>query len=87
MIRRIGAHPDCVVLELKATRSPGYPGAGLSQLLAYLSQRPGLFDKAPAGWLVAPNSDAFEHAPPIPGEPLWVVGADDVAVAAAERVT
>lgn len=86
MIRRTGAQADCVVLELKATRSPGYLGAGLSQLLGYLSERPDLFQVSPAGWLVAPDSDAFHSAAPVQGEPLWVVGADGVAAAAVARL-
>ncbi|WP_028061194.1 hypothetical protein [Candidatus Solirubrobacter pratensis] len=85
-IRRTGAQADCIVLELKATRSPSYLGAGLSQLLGYLSDRADLFGPTPAGWLVAPASDAFRDAAPVPGDPLWVVSADEVASAAVARL-
>jgi hypothetical protein len=86
VVRRVGTAPDCVVLELKATRSGGYLGARLSQLLAYLAERPQLFGPSPTGWLVAPQSTAFKAAAPDPSEPLWVVGADHVAEAAVQRM-
>jgi hypothetical protein len=80
-----GAIVDAVVLELKATKRGGYLGEGLSQLLGYLGERPQLLGRPPAGWLVAPNSDAFSAALPAPSEPLRVVDADQVASRVAER--
>lgn len=84
--RRSGAEvKDVVVLEVKASRNPRTLGAGLLQLLGYLKERPELWPKPTPGWIVAPQSSAFE-----PGdaedEPLWMVTADAVADAAAERV-
>ena len=84
---RTGAKPDRVILELKATKQPGYLGAGLAQLLSYLAERPDDFGERPAGWLVAPPSDTFQPAAPTPAEPLWIVGADQVAAAASARMT
>jgi hypothetical protein len=75
---------DSAILELKATRSGGYLGEGLSQLLGYLKERPSAFRQQPAGWLVAPSSQAFQAAD-AEGRELWVVGAEDVAGAALER--
>jgi hypothetical protein len=86
LVRR-GQHPDRVVLELKATFSPGYLGSGLSQLLGYLAERPDCWTAPPSGWLVAPRSEAFQARAPQPGEPLWVVDAEQVADAAVERLT
>jgi len=86
MIVRTGAKPDVLVLELKATTEPGYLGEGLSQLLGYLSERPALFGRRPAGWLVAPTSGTFDDAPALEGEPLWVVGADYAPEAVAARI-
>jgi hypothetical protein len=82
--RQDGVIVDAVVLELKATRSASYLGEGLSQLLGYLKERPAVFPYKPAGWLVAPTSDAFTPAAADDNE-LWVVSADDVASAAVER--
>jgi hypothetical protein len=82
---RTGKRPDRVILELKATKQPGYLGAGLSQLLGYLAERPEDFGPAPAAWLVAPPCEIFRAAEPVAGEPLWIVGADDVAQAAVRR--
>ena len=75
---------DSVILELKATRSGGYLGEGLSQLLSYLKERSVAFKHQPSGWLVAPSSAAFQAADAQGGE-LWVVGAEHVAAAAVER--
>ena len=79
-----GAAPDAVVLELKATTSASYLGAGLSQLLGYLAERPGDWTTPPSGWLVAPASPAFIAADSN-GAELWVVSADEVAAAAVAR--
>jgi hypothetical protein len=78
---------DAIVLELKATKRPGYLGEGLSQLLGYLGDRSDLFSALPAGWLVAPPSSAFHPADPEPGARLWVVDASEVAARAAARMT
>lgn len=83
IIQRDGAQPDAVVLELKATRSGSTLGSGLSQLLGYLKERPGLWHKQPSGWLVAPRSDAYRAA--AAELDAWVVDADQVADAAVER--
>jgi hypothetical protein len=82
-----GSLIDAVVVELKATKSPGYLGEGLSQLLSYLGDRPQLFSRRPYGWLVAPASDVFVAAAEDADDPLWVVSADDVAGAIAARLT
>jgi hypothetical protein len=83
-LRREGGTVDSVILELKASRRAGYLGTGLMQLLGYLRDRPATFAKAPAGWLVAPSSNAFQSAPCDEGE-LWVVNADAVADALVAR--
>jgi len=83
-IARHGSVSDAAVLELKATRSASYLGAGLSQLLGYLAERPGAWTAPPSGWLVAPASPAFAAADPA-GSELWIVNADDVGAAAVER--
>lgn len=83
MIERRGAQPDVVIVEAKATRSPGYLGDGLSQLLGYIKERSSLWSAQNPGWLVAPPSPAFESAQ-ADGE-LWVVSADDIAPAAIAR--
>lgn len=84
-IVRSGPDPDAAILELKATHSSGYLGSGLSQLLGYLGERTESWRKRPAGWLVAPASEAFADRPPEDGEDLWIVSADRVADAAVER--
>lgn len=84
-IVRTGTSADRVILELKATRSAGYLGEGLSQLLGYIADRPDLWTTEPSGWLVAPNSQAFDCAPPDASDSLWVVDADGVADAAVDR--
>jgi hypothetical protein len=69
---------DCVLLELKASRDSAYLGGGLTQLLGYMRDRPQLFAKRPAGWLVAPRSEAFTSRPS--GDlDLWAIDADNVA--------
>jgi hypothetical protein len=75
-----------LILELKATRSSSYLGAGLSQLLGYIKERPLLLSEPACAWLVAPASTAFEAAPADAVEPLWVVSADHVAEAAVARL-
>ncbi len=81
---RTGAEPDAAVLELKATRSASYLGAGLSQLLGYLKEHPNTWKKQPSGWLVAPTSAAYTAADPA-GAELWLVSSDNVAEAAVAR--
>jgi hypothetical protein len=84
-IARRGPKPDAVVLELKATFSSSYLGSGLSQLLGYVAERPDLWKRRPAGWLVAPASSAFQDRPPDGDAPLWMVGAERVGDAAVAR--
>ncbi len=84
-IVRSGPDPDAAILELKATYSSGYLGAGLSQLLGYLAERPEVWKHKPAGWLVAPASDAFADRSADEGEALWIVSASRVPEAAVER--
>ena len=78
-------NPDAAILELKATRSAGYLGQGLSQLLSYLGERPGLFTRLPAGWLVAPESGTYSEAEAESDKELWVVGSENVAERAIQR--
>jgi hypothetical protein len=85
IIVRRGAGDDAVILELKASSNSAYLRRGLQELLAYLADRPDLWGKAPAGWLVAPPSDAFVEAEGDESFPLWVLGADAVAGAATDR--
>lgn len=82
-----GRTVDCVVIELKASRDPRYLAAGLDQLLRYLSDQPDLVGAAPAGWLVAPPENVFSAHDPVPGEPLWIATADEVAGALVDRMT
>jgi hypothetical protein len=84
-IVRTGAEPDCAILELKATYSAGYLGAGLSQLLGYIAERPEVWKKQPCGWLVAPESSTFTERAAEDDELLWVISAEAVAERAAER--
>jgi hypothetical protein len=83
-IVRSGEGPDVLLLELKASLSPGYLKEGLTKLLGYLGDRPRLWKQKPAGWLVAP-ADAFAGADAREGDDLWLVGADTVAEAAVAR--
>jgi hypothetical protein len=83
IIDRTGAQADAIVIELKASRSRSYLTRGLSQLLGYLRERPHLFDRIPAGWLVAPRGGPF--APADPDGLLWVLDADEVATRVLER--
>jgi hypothetical protein len=80
-----GRLSDAVVLELKATYSSGYLGSGLSQLLGYLAEWPDLWTRQPAGWLVAPASEAFQDRPAVLNEPLWMLSAERIGRAAVER--
>ncbi len=82
---RSGPDPDAVVLELKASFDAGYLRDGLTELLGYLADHPGLWAGQPSGWLVAPSSTAFRDEDADPGSPLWIVSADRVAAAAADR--
>jgi hypothetical protein len=84
-IVRSGPDPDAAILELKATYSPAYLGAGLSQLLGYLAERPEIWKHNPAGWLVAPASDAFTEHSPGEEDALWMVSAEQLSKAAVER--
>ena len=84
VISRGPPDPDSAVIELKASYDGRYLGTGLVQLLAYVADRGGRW-RSPAGWLVAPPSDAFEDAPPGAGAAVWIVSSDQVAAAAVER--
>jgi hypothetical protein len=97
-IKTGGSRPDIVIevrtaqrsgallLELKATRSGDYLGAGLLQLLAYLRDRPTLFrDEPRVAWLVAPAPAPFVSVEPEQRQ-LWVVDADDLADQAVKSV-
>jgi hypothetical protein len=86
IVERVGARSDRVVLELKASRRPGTLGDGLSQLLGYLHERPGLFEAQPGGWLVPLPDPALAPSVADPGEPLWIVAADRVAEAIVARM-
>jgi hypothetical protein len=76
---------DSILLEVKASRNSRTLGNGLLQMLGYLKERPGLWPVDTPAWLVAPQSPAFDAAEPA-GEPLWMVNADEVAKAAANRL-
>jgi hypothetical protein len=82
---REGETPDVLLLELKASLSSSYLKDGLAKLLGYLADRPELWRQRPAGWLVAPSSDAFVSSPPKVDQDLWIVDADSVAAAAVAR--
>lgn len=84
--RRSGGHlVDAVLIEVKASRNSRTLGAGLLQMLGYLKERPDAWPKDTPGWLVAPQSPAFQPGSAA-GEPLWMVNADDFAAAAADRL-
>jgi hypothetical protein len=85
-IVRTGETPDVLLLELKASLSPTYLKEGLTKLLGYLADRPELWKRKPAGWLVAPFSDAFAAADICEGDDLWMVDADAVAEAVVNRI-
>ncbi len=84
-IVRSGPRPDAAVLELKASFNRSTLVGGLSQILAYMAERPSAWSGPPAGWLVAPDPTRFAAHAAVAGEPLWMVGADSVAAAAVER--
>jgi hypothetical protein len=84
---RSGPDPDAVILELKASFDAGYLRDGLTELLGYLADHPGLWASQPSGWLVAPASGAFRDEKADPASPLWIVSADRVASAVADRFT
>lgn len=86
IIERTKVDPEMIVLELKATREPGYLTQGLSQILGYLKERPEKFAASASGWLVAPKSPAFHPALPAADQPLWVVADEDVVAAAVARI-
>jgi hypothetical protein len=73
-----GAAPQLIVLELKASTSASYLGAGLGQLLGYLRDRPTHTTREACGWLVAPPSSAFTSQP-AEGRAIWAVDSDLVA--------
>lgn len=79
-----GTTVDAVLLELKATRSGSYLGAGVMQLLGYLKDRPALFGRRPAAWLVAPSSTAFKTS--FAGElDVWAIDSESVSSALVDR--
>lgn len=69
-----------IILELKASTSSTYLSSGLSQLLGYLRDRPGLLSQTASGWLVAPSGAGYVSKVPN-GRSLWVTSADEVAPA------
>lgn len=85
IVVRRGPDPDAVVLELKASYNANYLREGIDELLGYLADQPAFWARRPSGWLVAPVSSAFKDGEADPDLPLWVVSADRVAAAAAER--
>ena len=84
VIQRAGASPDAVIVELKASRYSSYLGDGLLQLLGYLHDRPRLFERQPAGWLVGLVSGPYKSEEP-PSAPLWMVDPDELLDRAVER--
>jgi hypothetical protein len=85
IILRQGETEDAVILELKASSNAEYLRSGLQELLAYLADRPDLWGVQPAGWLVAPKSEAFEDSTADSSFPIWVLDAGAVATAATDR--
>lgn len=85
IILRQGSTEDAVILELKASTKEKTLRGGLEELLAYLADRPDLWGARPAGWLVAPASEAFEGAAADSSFPIWILDADTVAAAATDR--
>ncbi|HEY6730785.1 MAG TPA: hypothetical protein VI039_07155 [Solirubrobacterales bacterium] len=85
IVLRRGSTEDAVILELKASSNAEYLRGGLQELLAYLADRPDLWGAQPAGWLVAPASEAFEDAGADSSFPIWILDADGVARAATDR--
>jgi hypothetical protein len=79
-----GVTVDTVILELKASRNSPYLATGLVQLLGYLKDRPSAHHTRPAGWLVAPASNAFRSAAH-EGSDLWALDADAVAAELVKR--
>lgn len=77
-----GESRRALILELKASASSAYLSSGLSQLLAYLKDRPRLTSEPASGWLVAPASAGFVSKPPN-RRALWITSADEVADAVA----
>lgn len=75
-----GTSRRAIILELKASASGSYLGSGLSQLLGYLRDRPGLLTEPASGWLVAPAGSGYASRVP-DGRALWVTSADDAASA------
>lgn len=88
VVVRSGAKPDCVVVELKASRKDATLAAGIDQLLRYLSDQPDLFARRPSGWLVAPwDNPAFKDREPASSEPLWIATVDVATTEAVTRMT
>jgi hypothetical protein len=86
IIQRAGSNPDAVIIELKASRSAGYLGDGLLQLLGYLHDRPKLFAQQPAGWLVGLEAGPYERKES-PQAALWMLDPADVIEEALKRFT
>lgn len=81
-----GVSERAVILELKASASSSYLTSGLSQLLGYLRDRPGLLKDPGSGWLVAPAGSGYMSKDP-QGRALWVISADEVASAVRSLAT
>jgi hypothetical protein len=76
--------PDVAILELKASHRPKELAKGLAELLTYIGDRQDRWLGLPAGWLVAPASEAFTDHPHRDGN-VWLLSADRVGAAAVER--
>lgn len=85
-VLREGKSERAVILELKASASATYLSSGLSQLLAYLRDRPGLTNLPASGWLVAPPGSGYVSKP-AGDRALWITSSDDVAAAVVKTVT
>jgi hypothetical protein len=85
IVRKAEDGDDAAILELKASLNVDTLRGGLSELLAYLGDRPDLFAVTPAGWLIAPAGAPVTAADSDASFPLWIVSADEVAAAAVAR--
>jgi len=84
IIQRADSKPDAVIIELKASRSSGYLGDGLLQLLGYLHDRPKLFTRQPTGWLVGLSAGPYEPRAS-PSGSLWMLDPGEVVDEALKR--
>jgi hypothetical protein len=86
-----GTRPDVVVeilgrsqkasallLEIKATKRGDYLTSGITQVLAYMRDRPLLFSGVRKAAVVAPASAAFRDCVPSGNSDVWVISGDAV---------